>query len=182
MTGDSTDSAKTLSGPSVKTIPEGDNRLRLQCPDCGYIEYSNPKVIVGAVCTWEDRFLLCKRAIEPRLGFWTVPAGFLENNEATADGAVREVLEEAGAEVEIERLIGFFEIPHISQIHMFYAARMVSPAFSAGIESLDVRLLAWEEIPWDDLAFPSIAWSLRQFREGGAPRVHTARPKNPPQY
>jgi ADP-ribose pyrophosphatase YjhB (NUDIX family) len=175
MSGDSPVTPKRIPGPSVQTIPEGDNRLRLQCPDCGYIEYSNPKVIVGAVCTWEDKILLCKRAIEPRLGFWTVPAGFLENNESTSDGAAREVLEEAGAEVEIERLVGMFEVPHISQIHMFYAARMVSPRFAAGIESLEVKLLAWEDLPWDDLAFPSIAWGLRRFREGGPPVTHTVR-------
>lgn len=182
MSSDSNAPPKPLAGPSVETIPAGDNRPRLQCPECGYIAYSNPKMVVGAVCTWEERFLMCRRAIEPRLGFWTVPAGFLELDESTAEGAVREVLEEAGAEVEIERVIGFFEIPHIGQIHMYYAARMVSPNFSAGIESLDVKLMSWDEIPWGDLAFPSIRWSLQRFREGGPPIIHTARPKNPPPY
>jgi ADP-ribose pyrophosphatase YjhB (NUDIX family) len=182
MSGDSSLDPKRSPGPSVRVVPAGDNRLRLTCPDCGYIEYSNPKVIVGAVCTWEDKILLCRRAIEPRLGYWTTPAGFLEMNESTTEGAAREVLEESGAEVEIEQLLGWFEVPHISQIHMVYAARMLTPKFEAGVESLEVKLVTWEEIPWDDLAFPSIAWGLRRFKEGGPPIIHTARPKNPPRY
>ncbi len=164
------------AGPSIKTIPEGDNRTRLQCPDCGYIEYANPKVVVGAICTWEDRFLMCRRAIPPRRGYWTIPAGFLELNETTLEGAAREVMEEAGARVEISGLVGVFEIPRISQIYMFYAAAMLNSDYRAGIESEVVELMTWEEIPWDDLAFPSIGWGLQRFREGGPPAIYQLPP------
>jgi ADP-ribose pyrophosphatase YjhB (NUDIX family) len=164
------------AGPSIKTIPEGDNRTRLQCADCGYIEYANPKVVVGAICTWEDRFLMCRRAIPPRRGYWTIPAGFLELNETTLEGAAREVMEEAGARVEIGKLVGVFEIPRISQIYMFYAAAMLSVDHQAGIESEAVELMSWEEIPWDDLAFPSIGWGLQRFREGGPPAIYQLPP------
>lgn len=159
----------TASGPRLREIPAGDDRERLTCPDCGYIAYENPKVIAGAVCTWEDqgedRVLLCRRAIEPRRGFWTIPAGFLELGETMAEGAVREVWEEARAEVAIDGLLGVFEIPHISQIYVVFRARMTSPAHAAGPESEATQLVAWEDIPWDDLAFPSIRWSLERYRE-----------------
>ena len=153
-------------GPSVEQIPEGDDRPRLVCPDCGFIKYDNPKIVVGAICTWEDRILMCKRAIEPRLGYWTIPAGYLELNETAAQGAAREVLEEAGATVEIDRLLGVYEIPHISQVYMIYGASMPTPEFAPGFESLDVALLGWQDIPWDELAFPSVTWALERYREG----------------
>ena len=122
------------------TVPEGDNRTRLVCPDCGYIEYDNPKVVVGAVCTWEGKVLLCRRAIEPRLGYWTFPAGFLELDESTAEGAVREVWEEAQAKVEMDGLIGVYDIPHISQVYVVYRAHMMALEFAPGPESQDVAL------------------------------------------
>ncbi len=165
-------------GPTVETIPEGDNRPRLVCPDCGYVEYTNPKIVVGAVCTWENRILLCKRAIEPALGLWTIPAGFMELGETTAQGAAREVWEEARARIRIEDFIGIYEIPHISQIYMIYRAPMVGPECAPGEESEEVEMLDWEAIPWDQLAFPSVVWALKRFREGGGPSFHTARPRS----
>ena len=153
----------------MKSVPEGDNRTRLVCPDCGYIRYDNPKVVVGAVCTWENKVLLCRRAIEPRLGYWTFPAGYMELDESTAEGAAREVWEEARAKVEMDGLIGIYDIPHISQVYVVYRARMTTPAVAPGPESQDVVLFAWPDIPWDDLAFSSVAWALRRFREDVGP-------------
>jgi ADP-ribose pyrophosphatase YjhB (NUDIX family) len=164
------------SGPSVETIPAGDNRVRLVCPDCGYVEYKNPKIIVGAVCVWQDQFLLCRRAINPRQGFWTMPAGFMELGETTADGARREVREEAGANVEVIGLIGIYEIPRISQVYVIHHARMISPNFTAGNESAEVKLFGWDQIPWGELAFPSVTWALRQCHAGSRPSVQVAPP------
>ena len=152
-------------GPRTRKIPDGDDRERLVCDECGYIHYENPKIIVGAVCMWHDRTLLCRRAIEPRLGFWTMPAGYMELNETTAEGAAREVLEEAGARVEIGPLLAVYDLPRISQVHMIYLARMTSPDFAAGTESLEVRLFGWDEIPWRALAYPSVEYSLRHAQE-----------------
>ena len=163
------------AGPSVETVPDGDNKPRLVCPDCGYIEYDNPKIIVGAVCTWQDRVLLCRRAIAPRIGLWTIPAGYMELNETLADGTAREVLEEAGARVRVSHLVGLYEIPHISQVYVIYHAPMVSADCAPGEESQEVRLFSWDAIPWGELAFPSVDWALRRFRQGGGPDIHTAR-------
>ncbi len=160
-------SERTAAGPSVRTIPEGDNRDRLVCPDCGFINYENPKVVVGAICTWEGRILLCRRAIEPRDGYWTLPAGYLELNETTADGAARETREEANAEIAIEALMAVYNIPRISQVQMFYRARLLSPEVSAGEESREARLFEWDDIPWKALAFPSVIWALNHHREIG---------------
>lgn len=157
----------TLQGPITSQIPDGDDRERMVCTDCGFIHYENPKVVAGAVCTWEGKILLCERAIEPRIGFWTIPAGYMELNETVAEGAAREVVEESGAKVEIEGLLGVFEIPRISQIYMVYHARMLSPDLDPGHESLSAGLFEWDEIPWDNLAFPSVTWSLEMFRDGG---------------
>ena len=148
------------AGPRVRTVPAGDNRQRLVCPDCNYIQYENPLVVVGAVVTWEDRFLLCKRAINPRKGHWTIPAGFLELHEAAAHGAIRETREEACAEIEIDALLAVYNVPRISQIQLIYRARLLQPEFAAGEESEDVALFAW-----DDLAFPSSHWALQHFDE-----------------
>ncbi len=167
------------SGPPLEMVPDGDTRERRVCADCGYIEYDNPKVVVGAVCTWEDRVLLCRRAIQPRLGFWTVPAGFMELGETMAAGAARETYEEALARVDMGPLLGVYEIPHISQIHVFYRARLRSPDFAPGPESAEVALFDWDGIPWDDMAFPSITWALKKFRdqpEESAPHLDCHRP------
>ncbi len=146
-----------------KQVPAGDNRERLVCDGCGFVDYVNPKIVVGAVCTWEDRILLCRRAIEPRRGFWTVPAGFMEERESVEEGAAREAMEEAGADIEIGPLLGVWSVPRISQVHMMFVARMRSPRIEAGEESLEVRFFEWSEIPWADLAFPSVAAALRRF-------------------
>ncbi|CCQ75038.1 NUDIX hydrolase [Magnetospira sp. QH-2] len=159
--------------PFVTAIPEGDDRERLICPDCGFIQYQNPKIIVGAVCTWEDKLLLCRRAIEPRKGFWTMPAGFMEMNETIAEGAAREVWEEALAKIHIEGLLGIYEIPRIGQTYMIYRARMVSADCGPGPESAEVALVQWEDVPWDDLAFPSVKWALELHRQPPGPPAFT---------
>lgn len=149
----------------VRRVPRGDDRERLVCVDCGYVQYDNPRVVVGSVVTWEDRILLCKRAIEPRKGFWTLPAGFLELNETAAEGAAREAWEEARARIEIDAVLAVYSVPHISQVQVMHRARLISPDVSAGPESEEVGLYRWEEIPWDDIAFPSVHWALHQWRE-----------------
>ena len=115
-----------------RRMPEGDNRERLVCDSCGFVSYENPKLVVGSVCTWGDRILLCKRAIEPRRGFWTLPAGYLEVREATSDGAAREAWEEAMARIEIDALLAVYNIPRISQVQVIYRARLLSPDVAAG--------------------------------------------------
>jgi ADP-ribose pyrophosphatase YjhB (NUDIX family) len=167
---------KNPPGPSIERIPDGDTRARLVCPDCGYIEYTNPKIVVGAVCTWNDKVLLCRRAIPPARGRWTIPAGFMELGETTGQGAAREVWEEARARVTIADLIGVYEIPHISQVNVIYHAPMSGPACEAGEESEDARLFRWSEIPWDELAFPSVRWALERFRNGTGDFIQEARP------
>lgn len=164
--GDMTD-ANTIAGPTVKLIPEGDDRPRLTCLDCGYIAYENPKVVVGAVCVWDDKFLLCKRAIEPRRGWWTIPAGYLELNETFAEGATREAWEEAETRIRITGVLGIYEIPRISQIYVIHKAVMITPKFSPGLESEEVKLVDWDDIPWDELAFPSVNWALKHYESGG---------------
>lgn len=153
------------SYPFGRSIPAGDNRERHVCGDCGWINYVNPRIVVGAVCTWEDKVLLCRRAIEPRHGFWTIPAGYMEEGETTAAGAARETAEEAEAEIEVGALLGIYNIPRISQVHMMYRAEMVSPDAAPGEESLEVKLVDWADIPWDELAFPTITLALKHFDE-----------------
>jgi len=171
--------APSKSGPSIWTVPDGDDRRRLTCPDCGFISYDNPKIIAAVVATWEGRYLMCRRAINPRKGFWTVPAGFLELNETTAAGAAREAWEEARVSVEVTGLIGIYEIPRISQLYVIHSGRMTTPDHAPGPESEETRLVAWDDLPWDDLAFPSIRWSLERHRAGLPPAV-TAAPEKAP--
>ena len=168
-------------GPSVRGVPEGDNRERMICADCGYVLYDNPKVVVGSVARWGERILLCRRSIEPRHGFWTLPAGYLELNELASAGAEREAWEEARARIEIEGLLAIYDIPRISQVQLIYRARLLDDAVSAGPESLEVRLFDWDEIPWTDLAFPSNRWALQHDQEARATRDFTAR-INPPGF
>ncbi len=154
-------------------LPDGDDRPRLVCADCGFINYQNPKVVVGTVATWQaadgiERILLCRRAINPRQGFWTLPAGYLELNESTEQGARREAWEEARAELDLEQLLAVYSIERLSQVQLIYRGRLRHPAVSCGPESLAVGLFAWPEIPWDDLAFPSVRWALGHHR--AAPR------------
>ena len=157
--------SETRKGPSVRLIPEGDNRPRLVCTDCGFIHYENPKIVVGSVCVWNGRILLCRRAIEPRRGYWTLPAGFLELGETTTAGAMREAEEEACASIEIQALLAVYSIPRISQVQLMYLARLSSGQVAAGPESLEVGLFDWDDIPWNDLAFPSVRWALHHYRE-----------------
>lgn len=149
--------------PVSQKIPEGDNRVRFVCDECERIHYQNPRVITGCLPIHEDRVLLCKRAIDPRSGYWTLPAGFMENGETAATGALRETREEAMANAEIIDLYTMFSLPHISQVYLFYRARLLDLDFGAGEESLDVRLFAEEEIPWENLAFPVITQTLQHY-------------------
>lgn len=162
-------------GASIKIArPEGDTCDRHVCTACATIHYINPKIIVGAVCDWQDKVLLCRRAIEPRHGFWTVPAGFMEIDESTEEGAVRETWEEATAHIEIVGLLGLYNIVRLSQVQIFYRANLLSPEMAAGIETLELDLFDWDEIPWDDLAFPTVHWILRKAidtRGQGAPFI-----------
>ena len=146
-----------------RRIPEGDDHPRLVCTDCGFINYENPKIVVGSVVTWEEKILLCRRAIEPREGFWTLPAGFMELHESAPDGARREAWEEARAKIEIDQLLAVYSIPRISQIQLIYRARLTDPKIEPGPESAELALYDWPEIPWDDLAFPSVHWALNHF-------------------
>lgn len=145
-------------------IPEGDTHERLVCEDCGFISYDNPKIIVGSVATWGEKILMCRRAIEPRSGFWTLPAGYLELNETPTDGALREAAEEACAKMTIRDLLAIYTIPRISQIQLIYRAELTSPDVACGPESSDVGLYDWGDIPWDDIAFPSVVWALNHHR------------------
>jgi len=144
-------------------VPSGDNRERHVCISCGEIHYQNPKIVTGCIPVWEDKVLLCKRAIEPRYGLWTVPAGFMENGESTHAGAMRETLEEANARVEIDELYMTVNLPLINQVYMLFRAQLLDLDFSAGEESLDVRLYSEDEIPWEELAFPTVEISLKRF-------------------
>lgn len=146
-------------------VPEGDNLPRFTCQQCGMIHYQNPKIVTGCLPVFKDKVLLCKRAIEPRKGYWTLPAGFMENGETTEEGALRETLEEANAQVNISHLYTITSIVHVNQVQLIYLADLPLPEFSASDESLEVRLFSEEEIPWDDLAFRTIRNALRYFFE-----------------
>ncbi|MDX1483850.1 MAG: NUDIX hydrolase [Alphaproteobacteria bacterium] len=163
------------AGPRVEDIPEGDDRTRLICPDCGFIHYENPKMVVGAVVRAGDRILLCRRAIAPRMGFWTLPAGYLELNEAPDEGARREAWEEAFAKIEIESLLAIYSIPRLSQVQLIYRARLMDEAIKPGIESQAVALFRWDEIPWGEIAFPTVRWALHHDREIGAAKIFEPR-------
>lgn len=156
-------------------MPEGDTHERLVCPDCGFIHYDNPKIVVGSVVAVGDQILLCRRAIHPRKGFWTLPAGYLELNEGTADGARREAWEEAQARIAIDALLAVYNIPRISQVQLIYRATLSEPGFAAGPESEEVALFDWDKIPWDELAFPSVHWALGHFRETAGQAVFAPR-------
>jgi len=158
----------SCGAPASYRIPEGDSLPRAVCDACGHIQYENPKIVVGCVPVRGERILLCKRAIEPRYGLWTLPAGFMENAETAAEGAMREALEEANARVEIEELYTVFSVPHISQVHMMFRAKLLNDDFSAGTESLAVKLVTAEEIPWEELAFTVVRRTLQHYLEDRA--------------
>jgi ADP-ribose pyrophosphatase YjhB (NUDIX family) len=144
-------------------IPVDDNRERAVCPACGMVHYENPLNVVGTVPVWGEQVLLCKRAIEPRRGLWTLPAGFLELGETTAQGALRETDEEAGAQVELGALFSVLNVVRVGQVHFFYLATMTSPALDPGSETLEARLFREDEVPWDEIAFRTVRETLRFF-------------------
>jgi ADP-ribose pyrophosphatase YjhB (NUDIX family) len=146
-------------------IPEGDNRERAVCPSCGEIHYENPNNVVGTVPVWGEQVLLCRRNIEPRYGFWTLPAGFLELGESTAEGAIRETVEEAGANIELSGLYTFLNVVRAGQVHLYYLARMVDTSLNPGPETIEARLFSEAEIPWDELAFRTVRRTLEHYFE-----------------
>ena len=153
-------------------VPADDNRERFVCDHCDYIHYQNPNNICGAILTEGDRVLLCKRAIEPRYGMWTLPAGFMENQETVAEAAAREAMEEANAKTGELKLFGIFSMPYISQVYLMFHGELASSEVSPGQESLEVGLFTRGQIPWDSLAFPVITHSLQLFYQHGVSRVH----------
>lgn len=171
--------------PLLLQVPPDDNRPRHVCEQCGTIHYQNPKMVIGSIPVWErngeTRVLLCRRAIEPRYGYWTLPAGFMENEETTSEAALRETFEEAGARIELHELFSLLNVPVVHQVHMFYRATLLDLDYQAGTESLEVQLFSEAEIPWDDIAFPTIAYTLKFFfadlarvtGEGGTYSLHT---------
>lgn len=152
----------------IRRTPEGEDRERLICGDCGYVAYENPKIVVGSVVVEAGRILLCRRAIEPRLGFWTLPAGYMELGETTEEGARREAWEEARARLELDGILAIYSIARIGQVQIIYKARLAEPGIAAGPESLEVRFFTWEDIPWDEIAFPSVRWALNAWRAGAS--------------
>lgn len=156
-------------------VPPGDNLPRHVCDACGVIHYRNPRLVVGTLPVWQDRVLLCRRAIEPRRGLWTLPAGFMENGETLADAALRETREEANASIELGAMLTLISVPHVNQVHAVYRATLLDTGFAAGDETLEVRLFGEDEIPWDEIAFKTIAMTLRHYfedRRTGSFRFH----------
>lgn len=151
------------AAPLKRKIPPGDQRERDCCDACGAIHYVNPRPVVGTIPIWETQVLLCRRAIEPRRGFWTLPAGFMEVGESTEEGAYRETQEEAGARIEMGPLYTVFDVPEAEQIHLFFRAQLLDLDFNPGPESLEVALFSLENIPWSDLAFKTVETALRLF-------------------
>lgn len=154
---------RACGGAAAYATPEGDNRERATCTVCGTIHYENPLNVVGTLPVWQDKVLLCRRAIEPRHGLWTLPAGFMELGETTEDGALRETVEEAGAHVELEGLFTLFNVARVGQVHFFYRARMRDIDFVPGPESLEAKLFGEAEIPWDQLAFRTTRRTLELY-------------------
>jgi ADP-ribose pyrophosphatase YjhB (NUDIX family) len=146
-----------------RRVPEGDNRERDVCDHCGAIHYQNPRMVVGTVPVWEGRVLLCRRAIEPRYNTWTLPAGFMELNESTAQGAARETLEESGAQIKLGPLFTVIDVPQIDQVHIFYLAQALGPELDPGPESLEARYYDESDIPWDDISFRTVSTTLKQY-------------------
>jgi ADP-ribose pyrophosphatase YjhB (NUDIX family) len=165
--------------------PPGDDKPRQVCNDCGHIEYGNPKPIVGTVATWQGKILLCRRGIPPRVGYWTLPAGYMEGKESVEDAAKRETLEEAGAKIEIKDLLAMYDVPHASQVHLTFRGEMTSGDFKAGPESQEVKLFDYKDIPWNDLAFPINKFALEYWHKTKdqaviAPERRTLVPFNAP--
>jgi len=156
-------------------VPPGDHLPRFVCDACGTIHYQNPRLIAGCVPEWEGKILICRRAIEPRLGYWTIPAGFMENGETLMAAAAREAVEEALAAVDVGSLLAIVHVTHAHQVHVMFRARLTRPQFGVGSESLEVMLVEERDIPWRDIAFPSVDFALRRYfedRAAGHERVH----------
>jgi ADP-ribose pyrophosphatase YjhB (NUDIX family) len=153
----------TCGGNVSLRIPQGDNRERFVCTSCQTIHYQNPKIVAGSIPEWGDQILLCRRAIEPRYGLWTLPAGFMENGETTEQAAIRETWEEARARIEIVNLYSIFSIPHISQVYMLFRGQLVDGQYQPGDESLECRLFDAHTLPWDHLAFPVVRETLKRY-------------------
>ncbi|MCB2112283.1 MAG: NUDIX hydrolase [Parvularculaceae bacterium] len=149
----------------VKETPDGDDHERDICSHCGFIDYRNPKIVVGSVLTFSRSVLLCRRAIEPRSGYWTLPAGYLEIGESVEEGARREAWEEARVRPSLERVLAIYSVPRISQVQIMFRGRVGSAECSPGPESREVDFFDWSDIPWPDLAFPTVGWALRHFKE-----------------
>ena len=144
--------------------PEGDDRVRRICNSCNFVDYVNPKIVTGSVVTQGELILLCKRAIEPRKGFWTLPAGFMEEGESVEEGARREAREEACADIRIDRILAIYSVPRIAQVQIMFRATLMSD-IAPGPESEAVKLVHWRDIPWSELAFPTVVWALTHFAE-----------------
>jgi len=166
---------RACGGLARYQIPADDNRERATCTVCGMVHYENPLNVVGTLPVWEDKVLLCRRAIEPRLGLWTLPAGFMELGETTAEGAMRETIEEAGARVELQGLFSLINVTRVGQVHLFYRARLLDPDFAPGPESIEARFFTEAEVPWSELAFRTVKATLEFFfadRKAGAYGMH----------
>ena len=167
---------KVCGGVAVYTVPADDNRERATCTVCATIHYENPINVVGTVPAWEDQVLLCRRNIEPRYGLWTLPAGFMEMGETTAEGAVRETVEEAGAHIELQALFTVLNVVRVGQLHLYYRARLLDTDFDPGPETIEARLFREDQIPWEALAFRTVRETLRRYfedRRKGRFDIHT---------
>jgi len=163
------------AAPLARRVPPGDSLPRYVCDQCGEIHYQNPKLVVGALAEWQGRVLLCRRAIEPRYGYWTLPAGFMENDETAGDAALRETLEEAGARIALIDAYSMISVPMVNQVHLFYRARLLDLEFAPGEESLEVALFEAADIPWKDIAFRTVGLTLKYWiadRDGGSFPFH----------
>ena len=168
---------KVCGGAAVYAVPADDNRERATCTVCATIHYENPLNVVGTVPAWDDKVLLCRRNIEPRHGFWTLPAGFMEMGETTAEGAVRETIEEAGAHIELQGLFTLLNVVRVGQLHLYYRARLLDTEFDPGPETIEARLFSEDQIPWEELAFRTVRETLKHYfedRRQGRFGFHTA--------
>ena len=156
------------AAPVVKRVPPGDTLPRWVCDQCGVIHYQNPLLVVGSIPEHEGRLLLCRRAIEPRYGYWTLPAGFMENAETTGEAALRETLEEAGARIQLGAPFSLVSVPHVNQVHLFFRARLLDLEFKPGEESLEVGLFEEKDVPWADIAFRTVGYTLKAWFEDRA--------------
>jgi ADP-ribose pyrophosphatase YjhB (NUDIX family) len=159
----------------ARRVPPGDSLPRYVCDNCGSIHYENPRLVLGSIPEWEGRVLLCRRAIEPRYGYWTLPAGFMENGESAGEAAARETLEEAGARIELISAFSMVSVPYVNQVHVFFRARLLDLDFKAGVESIEVALFEEARMPWKDIAFRTVGLTLKRWfadRAAGAFRFH----------